>query len=110
MPIGFGIESGDFNNFGNPAPAAGALDVDDDLDRVGDLALERSVGDFEAGLQDATAEPGDCLPRRVGVNRGQAPGMAGVQRLKQVVGFLAPDFADDQPVGAFRAPPQGAGH
>ena len=43
-------------------------------------------------------QPGDCVLRRIRVNRGHRSGMSSVHRLQHVDRLIAPAFADDNPV------------
>ena len=80
--------------------------VQDEMDRVSDLIANRLVRQLDAALDHARREPRERLLGRVGVNRGQRAGVAGVQRLEQVEGLPAADFADDDPIRAM--PKRGA--
>ena len=75
----------------DPAPG----DEDDQVDGLGDQTAWYGDDGFLDELLDAV-EGG---ARRIGVNRGDAAGMAGVPCLQHVEGFRAPDFADDDAVG-----------
>ena len=48
------------------------FNVDEKIERIGDIAADRLVGKLNARLQDAGGKACDGLPGGVGVNRGQA--------------------------------------
>ncbi len=44
--VGVGIVAVDFEDFGNESPARPSLDVNDDVERIGDVRLNRTVRQF----------------------------------------------------------------
>src|SRR5579871_1146754 len=79
--IGIGGIAFDSKHLGDITPAMMALDVNEKLDGIGDMALDGPVGQFNAALQDATGETLQGLRSGVGVNGRDGTRMAGVQGL-----------------------------
>ena len=80
----------------HPAPAAGALDIDDHVDCFGDQCFR----DRHHGFLDQLFEPGESLAGAVGVDGPYPAGMARVPRIEQIQGFLPAHFADEDEIGA----------
>ena len=74
----FNVERPNLENFGNEAHARPALDLDNDVERLGDVRLDGSVRNLDATLQDTSREARDALNRRVGMDSGKCPAVAGV--------------------------------
>lgn len=68
--IGVGIVAVDFQYFGDVPPSRPALNLDHDMKRVGDVALDSSIREFDTALQDATGEPSKPLLCGIRVQRG----------------------------------------
>src|SRR5260370_37804217 len=64
-----GVVAVDFEHFRDVAASWSELDLNHDMERVSDVALDSSVEWFDAALQHATREAGEALLRRIGVNR-----------------------------------------
>lgn len=64
-----GVVTVDFEHFRDVAASWSALDLNHDIERVSDVALDCSVEYLDAALQHATGEVGEALLRRIGVNR-----------------------------------------
>ena len=50
------VVSVDEQDFGNVSASRTALDVDDDIERIGDVCLDGSIREFDAALQNAARE------------------------------------------------------
>ena len=77
-----------------------ALEVDDQVERRGDLLADRAHGQVVAGHQHHRLDARERVARRVGVHRGERAVVARVHRLEHVQRLGAADLADDDPVGA----------
>ena len=92
------------DHLGHVADAAGAVaeavDVDDEVERRGDLLADGPRRQVEAGHQHHRLHPGQGVARGVGVHRRQRAVVAGVHRLEHVEGLGAADLTDDDAVGA----------
>ena len=86
-------------------PRGQAPHVQHDLDRRGELAVQRRPGEAAGGGEGL--HTGGYLLRRVGVHGARAAVVAGVERREQLADLRAADLADDQPVGPH---PQGLPH
>lgn len=60
----------DEKNFGNVSAARPALDMDDDVERIGDVCLHGAERQLHAALQHATGEAREALLRRTCMNGG----------------------------------------
>ena len=76
------------------------LDVDDQVERRGDLLADRPHRQVVAGHQHHRLDAGERVARRVGVDRRQRAVVARVHRLEHVERLGAAALADDDPVGA----------
>ena len=88
----------DVNEFLHDAPALSSGQVQHEIDRVGNLVAHGLIRQLDGALNDARRQASQRLFRRVRVNRGQRPGVAGVQRLQQVERFPAAHLANNDPV------------
>src|SRR5665213_1601921 len=79
---------------------AHAADLDDEIDRGGDLLADGARRQIDARHADHVLEAGQRLARPVGVDGRERAVMAGIHRLQHVHGFRAADFAQDDAVGA----------
>ena len=90
-------------DLGDLRDAPGAVDepadVDDQVERRGDLLADRLHRQVEAGHQHHHLEPVQRVARRVGVDRRQRAVVAGVHGLEHVERLGAADLADDDAVG-----------
>ena len=93
--IAVGIEAGHFGDGLDAARRAAAADEDDQIDRFGDQPARHRDDAF----LDQLLEPVERRPRGIGMDGGDAAGMAGVPGLQHVEGFGAADLADDDAVG-----------
>src|SRR6185369_5828227 len=69
---------------GAAAAVAQALDLDDEVDRFGDLAADGFLGDLDVAHQDHVFHTAETLTRRVGVERAHRTVVAGVHRGEKV--------------------------
>ena len=84
---------------GDPADAvAHALDLDDQVDRAGDLGAHRLARQVDARHADHVLHAGQRLARVVGVQRAHRAVVAGVHRLQHVERLGAAHLAADDPV------------
>ena len=65
------VVSVDEQDFGNVSASRAALDVDDDIQRIGDVGFDGSVREINAALQNTTGEAREALVRGVRMNGGQ---------------------------------------
>jgi hypothetical protein len=87
------------NQLRHTPAAVPALEMQHKVNRIRDAAPDSMKGQLNIRLQHAARKPADDLRGRVCVDRGQASGMAGVERLGKIEGFGATDLADQDPVG-----------
>src|ERR1700685_1363496 len=78
-----------------PVPA---LDVQQQLEGVGDIGANGGVRQLHAGLENATGQAGDGLLRRVSMNCGDRSRGASIESLEQVESFAAADLTKDNAV------------
>src|SRR5260370_40625179 len=71
------------------APAGLSLDVHEKVQCLRDIAADGPVRKLNPGLNNAGGKPRDGLPGRVGVQRGERPGVSRIERLEQIEGFAA---------------------
>ena len=69
VAVGVGVVSDDLQNLGDESRSGSPFDVDEQVERVGDVAFDRSIRQFDIALQDATGEAVDGLQSGVGMNR-----------------------------------------
>jgi DNA-binding transcriptional LysR family regulator len=79
--------------------------MNDDVDGITDVGLDGRVGEVHAALQHATRKPRQALLRRAGVNGGECAGVTRVQKLQKIEGLAAPNFTEQQTVGAMAQAP-----
>src|SRR5438128_3924123 len=79
--IGVRVVAVDFEDFGDESAARPSFDVDDHVERIGDVGLNRAVRQFHSALQNAAREPRQSLLRGTGVDRAQRAGVASVEEL-----------------------------
>src|ERR1700723_886602 len=81
-------------------PSSGAtLDLDDDVEGVGDVRLDCAVGQLDPALQNAARKPRKSLLRRISMNRGQCAGMSRVQELQEIECLASANFAQNDAIG-----------
>jgi hypothetical protein len=85
-------------DFCEPAPSGSTTDVNNKLHGGGELAVQR--GPVKAAEGGKRLESGRHLGRTVGVHGPGTAVVTGVERGQQIHDLRAPDFSDDQPVGA----------
>lgn len=96
-----GVERQDFRDGDDLARAVGeAGGLHDRVDGAGHLCAEGGEGDLDSAQERARLKAAEAVKRRVGVDGAHRAGVSGVQRLKEVEGLAAADFADDDAVGA----------
>lgn len=89
----------DGENLLDAAASVPALDVDQEINGIGDAGFDRLVWQLNAALENATYQPGKCLTRGIGMNGGKASAVAGVEGLQQIESFLAPYLPQDGALG-----------
>ena len=92
--VGIGIVAVDFKNFGDVPTPRPALDLNHDMQAVADIALDGAVRQLDTTLQDTAREARKPLFRGACVDGGNRPRMARIQKLQEIKGFPAPDFAE----------------
>ena len=98
--VGVRVVAVDFEHFGDEAASGPALDLNDDMQRVADVAFNRAVGQFDAALQHATRKPRKTLFGRVRVNGGKCPRVTRIQKLQKIEGFTATNLTEQDTVRA----------
>lgn len=68
--IGGQVVSANLQNLRYKPVSGSALDLHDDIQRVGYVGLDREVRDFDAALQYAGGEARNSLRRGIGMNCG----------------------------------------
>jgi hypothetical protein len=59
--VGVGIVAVDFENFGDESSAGSSLDVDYNVERIGDVRLNLTVRQLDAALQNTTGKASQAL-------------------------------------------------
>ena len=77
---------------------AQALDLDDEVDRVGDLARDRFLGHLDVRHHDHVFHTREAFARGVAVQRRHRAVMAGVHRGEQIEALRSTNFAQDDAV------------
>ena len=73
-----GVVSIDKEDFGNVSAARPTLDLNDDIEGVGNVGLDGPIGELDPALQDTTGEAREALLRRVCMDGGQRARMTSV--------------------------------
>jgi hypothetical protein len=73
--IGVRVVAVDFEHFRDVAASGPAFDLNDDMERVSDIAFNGAVRELDTALQRAAREPSKTLFGRVRMNGGQCPRM-----------------------------------
>src|SRR5258707_147625 len=63
--------------------------MDNDIERIRDVCLDRAVRQVHTALQDTTREPSEALLRGVCMDGGESAGMPGIEKLQKIEGFTA---------------------
>jgi hypothetical protein len=99
VTVGFWAVAANFDDLGDESRPWPALQLNEDVQRVSDIALDGSVWQFDSALEDTTREPGKGLRSGACMNRRKSSRMASVQQLEQVKCLAASNFAKDDAVG-----------
>ena len=83
---------------GNPPAFSPPFGVDNKVDQVSDLGLNRAIRNVHVRLERQGGQPRERLARRIRVDRRERTGMAGIDGLNQIPGFAATHLADNDPV------------
>ena len=75
---------GQFEHFGYKALCVTPLDMDEEMDGVGDVGFDGLVRELDPALEDATGKPGKGLGRGIGVNGGKTSAVSCVEGLKKI--------------------------
>src|SRR6266853_6089996 len=94
------VVSVDQENFVNVSASRPALDVDDDIERIGDVGLDGPIREVHATLQNTTGEACEALLCGVRMDGGQRAGVPGVQELQEIEGFASANLPENDTVGA----------
>ena len=78
ITVGFRVVCPNLKHFGNKSNARPALDLDDDIEGIRDVGLDRQIWNFDAALQDACREARNALSCRVCVDGRERPAVTGV--------------------------------
>src|SRR5580704_12875716 len=98
--VGIRVVSVDKENFGNISAPRPTFDLDDDIERIGDVSLDGSVRKFDTALQDTTRETRETLLRGICVDRRERAGVSRVQELQQIERFAAANLPEHDSVRA----------
>src|SRR5215472_8757024 len=98
VAIESGVIASDGINLPDQALTIASLDVDQQVQRLGNIAADRSVRKLNAGLKNAGRKSRQSLPGRVGMECGQRSGVPGVKGLEQVEGRAISDLPQKNPV------------
>ena len=82
--IGIGVVIVDFEDLGDIAAPRPTLNLNHDMEGVADIALDGAVRQLDAALQNAAREAGEALSGRVGVDGGQCPRVACIEKLQKI--------------------------
>ena len=93
VAIAFGIKAVDARDRSHVAFALPAFDMNQEMQRVGDIGADGFIGQVDIGLKRAVGEAAECLRSGVGVDGGKASRVAGVESLEKIEGFRTADFA-----------------
>src|SRR5262249_47245832 len=85
------------------AAGVATLDMNKQMNRVGDIGFDGPVRQLNSALQDTIGKPRKRLGGGIGVNGGQAPAVAGVERLQEIECLFPTYLSED---GAFGPVPQ----
>ena len=99
VTVEFGFVPGNLDNLGDESSSRSAFEMNQKIEGVCDVALDRPVRQFDTALQNATGEAVECLGSGVGVDCRNCAGMSGIQQLQQVKGFGSPNLAQQDSVG-----------
>src|SRR5229473_8440652 len=94
------VVSVDQEDFGNVSASRPALDVDDDIEGIGDVGLDGPIGELHAALQNTACEACEALLRGVRMDGGQRAGVPGVQELQEIEGFATANLSENDAVRA----------
>src|SRR5229473_4638452 len=94
------VVSVDQEDFGNVSASRPALDVDDDIEGIGDVGLDGPIGELHAALQNTACEACEALLRGVRMDGGQRAGVPGVQELQEIEGFATANLPENYAVRA----------
>lgn len=97
MPIGFGVVATNVENFRHEALPWPALQLDEDVQGIGDIALGRATGQFDSALQNAACEPRKGFCSGACVSRRERPRVTGAE-IRQV--FRVPARRDGASIRA----------
>ena len=75
------------------------IDVDHEVDGLGDQAPHRVLGQLGVALGDVEREPTEHRLDRVGVDRGHRSALAHRRDVEHLQGLVLDELADDHPVG-----------
>src|SRR5262245_55457140 len=77
-----------------------AVDVNEEIERVGDVGLDSPVGEGDAALEREVLGAGERAASGVGVDGRGAAGVASGEGVEEGRALAASDLADDDAVGA----------
>ena len=86
------VRNAEFEDFGDKALSGTPLQVNENVQRIGNIGLDCDARQVHSALQDATRETREALLRRIRVNRGQSTGVTGVHELEKVERLTGADF------------------
>src|SRR5258708_26257831 len=95
--VGVRVVAVDFEHFRDEATPGPALDLNDDMERVSDIAFNVAVLELDTALQRAAREPSETLFGRVRMNGGQCPRMTRVQKLTAAMAMPTPKRTPSNP-------------
>src|SRR5216684_3050313 len=97
--IGVRVVAVDLKDFGDESPAGPSIDVNDNVEGIGYVGLDRTVRKLDTTLENATGKASEALLGRTRVDRAQRTGVARIQELKQVERFASSNFSQQNTIG-----------
>ena len=76
-----------------------AFAVQNEVDGFGRLGADEAVVEVRTSAESEVGETAQCIPRALGMDRGERAAMPGVHRLEQILAALVTYLAHDDPVG-----------
>jgi hypothetical protein len=72
-----------------------ALDLDDDIERIGDVALDSEIRNFDTALQYARHDSGNPLWSRIRMDGRESPAVSCVEKLQKVERFTTANLTKE---------------
>src|SRR5215475_14250064 len=78
------------------AAGVATLDMNEQMNRVGDIGFDRPVRQLNSALQDTIGKPRKRLGGGIGVNGGKTAAVAGIERLQEIECFFPANLSQDR--------------